>query len=370
MKAKAGVWDGTALGSGCRTIVRRRGASGACLPYDRYVFFNFLITEAGGGLEHKDSTVLMASRWATRTRRAYIDWLQLAAHEFFHAWNVKRLRPVELGPFDYENENYTRSLWIAEGFTDYYSELLVRRAGLVPRPSTLDRLSAVIRTLQTTPGRLVQPLRWPRSMPGSSCTAPTRTRPTPPSATTPRARWSPSCSTRESAGHQRRAEPRRCDAPGLPPVRGERGFTPAEFRSVAGEVAGADLGAFFRRALETTEELDYREVLDWFGLRFAIPDTTGGAAAWLGVTTRANDGRLVVAQVLRGTPAYESGRQRRRAPRDRRLSAGTERTRCPPGPVSPGRPGDAARLPPRPAPPIAGHPGRRPQRAMDAGDTA
>jgi predicted metalloprotease with PDZ domain len=68
-----------------------------------------MITESGGGLEHKNSTMLMTNRWSTRTRRAYVGWLELASHEYFHAWNVKRLRPAELGPFDYENENITRS---------------------------------------------------------------------------------------------------------------------------------------------------------------------------------------------------------------------------------------------------------------------
>ena len=127
------------------------------LPYEHYVFFNVL-TEAGGGLEHKNSTVLMASRWATRTRRAYLSWLTLAAHEYFHAWNVKRLRPVELGPFDYEHENPTTGLWVAEGFTAYYEHLMVRRAGLTTDAELIDGVGADIRELQTTPGRLAQPV--------------------------------------------------------------------------------------------------------------------------------------------------------------------------------------------------------------------
>ena len=72
----------------------------------------------------------MSGRYTTRTQRSYLDWLSLVAHEDFHNWNVKRLRPVELGPFDYENENYVKTLWVAEGFTDYYADVLVRRAGM------------------------------------------------------------------------------------------------------------------------------------------------------------------------------------------------------------------------------------------------
>ena len=85
-----------------------------------------------------------------------LAWLELASHEIFHAWNGKRLRPVELGPFDYENENFTRSLWLVEGVTDYYSELLVHRAGLSTQVEYLDALSNKIEEVQTTPGRTVQ----------------------------------------------------------------------------------------------------------------------------------------------------------------------------------------------------------------------
>jgi predicted metalloprotease with PDZ domain len=85
-----------------------------------------------------------------------VSWLDLASHEYFHVWNVKRLRPVELGPFDYENEVHTKSLWIAEGVTEYYADLAVHRAGLMTRDEYLDSLSDRIEELQTTPGRLVQ----------------------------------------------------------------------------------------------------------------------------------------------------------------------------------------------------------------------
>ena len=129
---------------------------GGAVPYDDYTFILHLAPGAYGGLEHKNSTVLMGSRWATRTRRAYLNWLDLASHEFFHAWNVKRLRPVELGPFDYENEVHTKSLWIAEGITDYYADLALHRAGLMSREEFLDSLSDKVEELQTTPGRLVQ----------------------------------------------------------------------------------------------------------------------------------------------------------------------------------------------------------------------
>ena len=145
------MWDGARAARDVEQIVRTAEKFWGSLPYEKYVFFN-MITEASGGLEHRNSTMLMTNRWSTSTRRAYVGWLTLAAHEYFHAWNVKRLRPVELGPFDYENEVYTTSLWVAEGLTSYFESLIVRRAGLSSQPELLDQVSTDIRQLQTTPG--------------------------------------------------------------------------------------------------------------------------------------------------------------------------------------------------------------------------
>ena len=102
-----GLWEGQRAADDVARIVRQQYELWGFFPYERYLFLN-LITESGGGIEHKDSTVLMSSRWDMRDREEYLNWLTLVSHEHFHAWNVKRLRPVELGPFDYENEVHTR----------------------------------------------------------------------------------------------------------------------------------------------------------------------------------------------------------------------------------------------------------------------
>lgn len=301
------VWDGPRSAAALQKIVTAGKALWGSLPYERYLFFNFL-TDSYDGIEHKGSTVLFANRWSTRSAAAYHDWLDLAAHEYTHAWNVKRLRPAELGPFDYEQENYTRSLWIAEGVTDYYSWLLVRRAGLGTLDQALADVSSAIRTLQTTPGRLVQPLElasfdaWIKQY-----------RPDESSINT-----SISYYTKGSVvGLLLDARVRRLTngARSLDDVMrlaysrysGARGYTPAQFRAAASEVAGADLGEFFRRALESTEELDYTEMLDWYGLRFTPPPTVDAPRGWLGAGTRTSEGRTVVTSIRRGTPAYGSG---------------------------------------------------------------
>ena len=127
------------------------------IPYSDYWFIN-LITETGGGLEHDNSTVLMSSRWTMRKRDSYLNWLALVSHEFFHTWNVRRLRPKALMTYDYQQEQYLRELWIAEGITSYFDDLFLVWTGLCTREEYLCRLSKNIQSVQTAPGRLVQGL--------------------------------------------------------------------------------------------------------------------------------------------------------------------------------------------------------------------
>lgn len=305
-----GVFEGARAAKDLETLVREHLRMWGTLPYDKYLFLN-LMTEVGGGLEHKNSTVLMTNRWTTRTRRAYVAWLELASHEFFHAWNVKRLRPVELGPFNYENEILTRSLWIAEGFTDYYGELAVHRAGLSTRDEYLEALSNHIEALQTTPGRRVQSAEmasfdaWIKYY-----------RPDENSANTSISYYEKGAiiaflldaRIRKATGGARSLDDVMRAA--FQKYSGSKGYTAEEFQAVAEQVAGTSLEAFFTRAVESTEELDYSEALDTFGLRFKpveSPSPDRPRRAWLGATTRNDAGRLVVTQVRRETPAYDAG---------------------------------------------------------------
>jgi predicted metalloprotease with PDZ domain len=270
-----------------------------------------MITESGGGLEHKNSTVLMTNRWSTRTRRAYLAWLQLASHEYFHAWNIKRLRPAELGPFDYENENTTRSLWIAEGFTDYYADLQVERAGLQTREEYLEDLSNTIELLQTTPGRLVQSaemasfdawIKYYRPDENTNNTSVSYYTKGTVIAFLLDTKIRNATSGAKSLDDVMRVAYQKFAGP--------KGYTPEQFRAVAEEVAGASLEAFWESAVEGTSELDYSEALATYGLRFkpAAPSSADRAPKpWLGITTRTDNGRLVISQVQRDSPADIAG---------------------------------------------------------------
>lgn len=316
-------WDGPASARDVAKIVEVYARMFGGLPYEKYVFFN-LLTGAGGGLEHRNSTWMNTSRWAygntqetppaepvpsaPRTRRpTRLGWLGLVSHEYFHLWNVKRLRPVELGPFDYENENYTRSLWLAEGITSYYGPLALARTRLSAERQLLQAMSQAIAQLQTTPGRLVTPVEQASF---DAWIGLYRTNENTPNVTISYYTKGQVIGLLLDAKIRRLTSGKKSldDAMRLAYQRygGSRGYTPQEFRALCSEVAGADLFNWFRRVLETTEELDYTEMLDWFGLRFR--PAQGRPQLVTGITVSANTpGRIVISGLRRGTPAYDAG---------------------------------------------------------------
>lgn len=272
-------------------------------PYESYHILN-LITETRGGLEHLDSTVLMTSRFATSDRDKYVEWLSLVCHEHFHAWNVKRLRPRALGPFDYETEVVTPSLWVAEGLTSYYDDLLVRRAGLSTRTEYLKALSGQLNTLLNTPGRKSLPLTeasldaWIRLY-----------QPTDNSINDDISYynkgavvgWLLDAELRARSGgkitldHVMREAYKQFS---------QDGFEEAEFRALVSMVAGSNFDDFFARALDTTDELALQGALDYWGLDWTLEDPKTAAEPFLGVNS--GDGRTVDS-VAAGSPAAQAG---------------------------------------------------------------
>ena len=131
-------------------------------PFKNYLFMLNAVDEAYGGLEHRNSTALICKRQdlprlgETKPSEGYTTLRGLISHEYFHTWNVKRLRPAEFEHYRYESENYTGLLWFFEGFTSYYDDLLLRRAGLLDNTAYLKLLNKTINQLLQTPGRLVQ----------------------------------------------------------------------------------------------------------------------------------------------------------------------------------------------------------------------
>jgi predicted metalloprotease with PDZ domain len=304
-----GIWNGPQAAADLARIAEAVARFWGDVPFDRFYFLN-VIGSAANGLEHRNSTLMNIPLDATKSREGYLEWLSLASHEYFHAWNVKRLRPAELGPFDYENEVYTRSLWFVEGLTDYYADLFLVRADVATREEYLDALSGQVRSLQTTPGRLEQ------SVEAASYDAWIKY-------------YRPDENTPNTAisyyvkgaviGFLLDAHIRRLtdgvksldDVMRLMRSRfsGEQGFSREDVRAVVAEVVGTaharSIRAWMDRALETTAELDPADALAWFGLRMTPPALA--PRAYLGVTTRTEDGKTIITGIRRGSPAAAAG---------------------------------------------------------------
>lgn len=313
----AGVWDNARAARNFEQVAKTQIEFWGGLPSkEPYYVFN-LLTGQRGGLEHKQAFVITADRWLSRTRGGIGSWLSLVSHEYFHKWNGKRLRPVELGPFDYEHEAYTKSLWVVEGITSYYQHIMLRRAGFLKRSDYLNSVSSLIAGIQNIPGRLVQ------SLSDSSFDAWIKGyRPDENSVNTRFSYYSGG----SVAGLLLDAEIRRLSngEKSLDDVMraayarysGDQGYTEAEFVALASEVTGADLQPWFDHTVANPGEFDYQPMLNWYGLMFQAPpkpdasmlpnqlEQPDGAPAWLGAGVRA-DG--TVSQVRSDTPAYDGG---------------------------------------------------------------
>jgi len=127
-------------------------------PCKDYLFIIHNVNSGGGGLEHLNSTCVQMNRFDYDNAGRYLNFLGLCAHEYFHLWNVKRLRPIALGPFDYDKENYTHMLWVAEGITNYYDELIPARAGFIDDNTFLSNLAGRINAVENRKGNQVQSL--------------------------------------------------------------------------------------------------------------------------------------------------------------------------------------------------------------------
>jgi len=127
-------------------------------PYKSYKFFLHLENNMYGGLEHKNSSSLIYDPMSFKSKKDYQRFLGLVSHEFFHVYNVKRIRPKELGPFDYTKENYTRLLWIAEGLTSYFDDLILCKSNILNAKEYLNKIAFSISSYENQPGRLIQNL--------------------------------------------------------------------------------------------------------------------------------------------------------------------------------------------------------------------
>jgi predicted metalloprotease with PDZ domain len=277
-------------------------------PNKYYVFIVHNYLKGGGGLEHLSSTVLGASREAYGHEATYQNFLSLVAHEHFHLWNVKRLRPIALGPFDYDNENYTTDLWIAEGFTAYYEDIILRHADLIPTDNYLNVLSNDINSVENTPGKKIQ------SVADASYDAWIKAyRPNENSANSTISYYSKGSVLamlldleiiNDSNAKYSLDDVMRYMYDEYYKTK-KRGYTDAEFKLGLEKFAGKNLDDFYKKYVNGLDDIDYNKYLGYAGYT-AVDENAASNNPSLGVTI-ATTGKKMVSTVLRNSAAWIDG---------------------------------------------------------------
>lgn len=151
-----GNHDGEAMLKDFAAMAKTTNALFGSVPYQRYLFIVHATDAVSGATEHLNSTVIQINRWNFAPRSEYLKFARTAAHEFFHTWNVKAYRPAELVPYDYQKENFSNLLWISEGHTSYFENLIALQAGVQDEKQYLGDVSSTLNGYLRTPGRFVQ----------------------------------------------------------------------------------------------------------------------------------------------------------------------------------------------------------------------
>lgn len=304
-----GNYDKERLKQDMTRIVEAQTAVFGENPNKRYVFIVHNYDRGGGGLEHLNSTVLGASRFGYSSENNYKGFLGLVSHEYFHLWNIKRLRPKELGPFNYDQENYTASLWIAEGFTAYYDDLILRRCGFYSPEQYLDKIIYSINTVENKPGNKIQPLSeasfdaWIKYY-----------RPNENSSNSTVSYYDKGSligmimdlEIIHSTGGKKSLD----DV--LKALYDEyykkqgRGFSGAEFKAMAEKTAGKPLDNMYDNYINGTGPIRYNDYLGHAGL-YLVNDKEGNNKPYLGTSASSKEGKFTITSVYRGSSAWNAG---------------------------------------------------------------
>lgn len=275
-------------------------------PNKNYTFIIHNVIDGQGGLEHMNSTTLSVNRW-TYEGGEYIGFLSLVAHEYFHLWNVKRIRPIELGPFNYDEENYTSLLWVMEGFTTYYDELLLLRAGYYTPEEYMPKLLSSLNYVEGSVGTRIQPVAhasfdaWIKAY-----------------------RPNENSSNTTMTYYSRGALLAACfDAMIIAKYEGKkgldhfmqqlynkfykklnRGFTELEFQEELEAFLGQDLDQFFKDYIFGTKVPDYNAIFSKIGVRV---DYTGFPKPSFGASLAQEGNKVVVRGIRSGSSAEDAG---------------------------------------------------------------
>jgi len=327
--------DRTRMIADLKTMVTAATALMNDIPYRSYTFL--MMGRGGGGIEHSNSSSNQFDGKTLTTPAGYLRWLSFICHEYFHNFNVKRIRPLALGPFDYDQENLTSMLWVSEGLSVYYQDLILVRAGLMTRDQYLTKLAAAIGTFENLPGRRYQSAAESSQNTwnvGSGFGGGRKTTGSTVQASNPNLYYNNGgmlgamldLSIRSGSGNQLSLDDVMRSLYRKYYLGKKRGFTDAEFRAECETAAGTSLAEIFEYA-STTKEVDYAKyfALGGLALDFTTTETAGG---FIGLDTFAeeipasaqpvasgggrgrNSGpefKLLVSDTVSGSPAAAAG---------------------------------------------------------------
>jgi predicted metalloprotease with PDZ domain len=277
------------------------------VPYRHYTFI--MMNRGMGGLEHTNSMAVFTNRMDFNSPDISDGYLSFLAHEFFHLYNVKTIRPVALGPFDYDKENYTNMLWLSEGGTVYYEDLILNRAGFYSREEMFRELKSSITNYENIPGHLFQSVAqssydsWMLFFNRSEN-----------AANTTISYYDKGCAIamlldlkiRYESGSKKSLDDVMRTLYKVYYKEKKRGFTEKEFRDVCEKAAGTSLSEIFDVYIPTVQDIDYQKYLGYAGLSIdtKLVEMPG---AWIGISNRDEGGNLVISRVEWNSPAYKAG---------------------------------------------------------------
>jgi predicted metalloprotease with PDZ domain len=305
-----GNYDADTLVRDISKIVSVEKAFWGAFPYKRYVFFLHCTPSSGGGTEHINSTVMGTRPFVFRNPESYRGFLGLVAHEYFHTWNVKQLRPRGIDPYDYTKENYTRELWIAEGTTSYYDALLLIPAGFMTPEKYLEAIAGAIRDDRERPGNAEQSVAdasfdaWIKYWRGNEEAYNFET--------DYYGKGADVSLLLDLEIRQRSLNTHSLDDVlralyARFPLNGG-GYTLEDVVKVCGEMAGGSMREFFDKYVYGTAPLPWEEELSHAGLQLSPRGDT--AKPWIGLATRDAGEKTSVTRVAAGSPAYRAGLDR------------------------------------------------------------
>lgn len=277
-------------------------------PNQHYTFIIHNLSKGSGGLEHLNSTVFGVARDSYATEEGYNSFLGLVAHEYHHLWNVKRLRPVALGPFDYETENYTTNLWIAEGFTSYYENKFMLRAGYNTPDEFAGDLIGKVANIINTPGAKIE------SAAASSFDAWIKYyRPNENSNNSTVSYYSKgevigllldleiihASKATKSLDDVMKAMYLQCKTTG-------KGYTDAEFKTMAEKISGISMNDFWEKYVNGVYPIEYARYFGYAGIKVQN-ENEGKDMPYLGIAARGTAGHVVIGAISRYSGPWNDG---------------------------------------------------------------